>query len=193
MQNNTNYVKVTFKQNNQSSHSTYQIKNDDIIFKDYETPYYAQQINDNQIKFTFFDCWLEEQTQKEIDAVPSIDINLIPRLYIITLSYQKNQTISSPNTTSILVNISLNSDKPAYIRSVFSKNTYIEIASPSSNNKYVISNHSTFTLNVFDVKKLYNKTVSVELDIYKDSLYTKKIGTILFPIEIIYSSNPAVD
>ena len=192
MENNSNYVKVLFKTSNQT-YTSCQIKNDNLIPKDYEPLKLVQTLNDNTQQYTLFADWVEEQTQKKLIKVPTIDVTLVPQFYVVTLSYNKNQVITNLVGNGLNVTLTFNSNKAVYIQNVYSKNGFVFLNDVATNKYKKIENTTQFNLQIPDVTKYANKTLEIEIDLYKDNLYIQKVGTISFPIEIECSNNPPGD
>lgn len=194
MQNNQNYSKITFKDGTKIVKSCYQVKNNELI-PAASLPTKVIDNSQNELilkKYSFFSKWVEENTNKKIDYVPNNDTCYTAKFYDLEVQCEREVYVDSAVGTIILHPIYFDAEQCLYIKNVYCDTAYVSLNIDNSK-FYSLNGETVVNLVIKNPFNYINQVLNIQIDVYKDSLLIKKIGTIEFKLYPLSSSNPSGD
>lgn len=195
MQNNQNYSKLIFQDENRIVYQNYQVINDKIIYPKYS--YFAlDNVTDGeyvQKQYTYFKCWLTDMTNKHPINVldkQATTFNACKGSFKAQMAkeYIVHETASYIDVPIMFYDVEF----PIYVKNAYSDNTNVRLVLPYRDD-YKIYKQKGLDIRIYNIESLLNSVVNINLEIYSDLARKELIGNIDFTLNIVSSNNPSGD
>lgn len=194
MQNKTQYSKITFDDEGKKV-TSYQVKKDELILIENIDEKMTDTSTSEEIRKTYyyFDKWVDSIDFQELQYVPTTDTTMVSKRIMVNFQVTKTPTLENLSGTVVILPLTFFVSEEIYIQNAYSEDTKVSITSTLDNKYICVNNKNQINLVFSDIRGLENKIVKVELDVYKDCFYVKKLGKIKFELEFKTSHLPSGD